>query len=87
MGLIWGAFILSWVEHFTFLDDLFEVTSAFGTVGLTRGITPYLSDVSKWTLIVVMFIGRVGVLSVIGAVALRRKPNPPITYPEGQVLL
>ncbi|MDY3983402.1 MAG: potassium transporter TrkG [Veillonellaceae bacterium] len=85
--LIWGAFILSWVEHFTFLDDLFEVTSAFGTVGLTRGITPYLSDVSKWTLIVVMFIGRVGVLSVIGAVALRRKPNPPITYPEGQVLL
>lgn len=79
--------ILAWVESYRFLDITFEVTSAFATVGLSRGITMELSDISKWTLIVVMFSGRIGVLALIGSVALRHQPPRPISYPEGNVLL
>lgn len=53
-----------------FLEVLFEVTSAFGTVGLSTGITPTLSDFSKIILSIVMFLGRVGPLTV--AVAATR---------------
>lgn len=47
-----------------FLEYLFETTSAFGTVGLSTGITPTLSDVGKYILIFLMFVGRVGSLTL-----------------------
>jgi trk system potassium uptake protein TrkH len=55
-----------------FLPVLFEVTSAFGTVGLSTGITPTLSDLSKALISIVMFLGRVGPLTVAVA-AVRSK--------------
>ncbi len=85
--IILATGILAWVEPYRFVDILFEVTSAFGTVGLSRGLTPTLTDVSKWTLIVVMYTGRIGILTVIGAVAMRSKRPNLVTYPEGNVLL
>lgn len=78
---------LAWDEPYDFIRLLFEVTSAFGTVGLTTGITPDLSEGSKWVLILVMFTGRVGVMTVIGTWALRTKPNKPISYAEENVML
>ena len=78
---------LAWDEPYDFIRLLFEVTSAFGTVGLTTGITPDLSESSKWVLILVMFTGRVGVMTVIGTWALRTKPNKPISYAEENVML
>jgi trk system potassium uptake protein TrkH len=59
-------------ERSTFLPVLFEVTSAYGTVGLSTGITPTLSDLSKVLISIVMFIGRVGPLTVAVA-AVRSK--------------
>ncbi|HCJ55078.1 TrkH family potassium uptake protein [Glutamicibacter arilaitensis] len=50
---------------------LFEATSAFGTVGLSTGITPELPDPAKAILIALMYLGRVGVLSLGSALALR----------------
>lgn len=50
---------------------LFEATSAFGTVGLSTGITPDLPDPAKGILIALMYLGRVGVLSLGSALALR----------------
>lgn len=50
----------------TISNILFEVTSAFGTVGLSVGITPYLTDASKIILCVVMFFGRLGPLTILG---------------------
>lgn len=85
--IILATGILAWVEPHRFVDILFEVTSAFGTVGLSRGLTPELTDLSKWTLIVVMYTGRIGVLTLIGSLAMRRKRPNPVTYPEGNVLL
>ncbi|MEN6441632.1 MAG: TrkH family potassium uptake protein [Syntrophobacter sp.] len=46
-----------------FADYLFEVISAFGTVGLSTGVTPKLSFMGKFLIIIMMFIGRVGVLT------------------------
>ncbi|NUO79971.1 hypothetical protein HUU05_07830 [candidate division KSB1 bacterium] len=56
-----------------FLEMLFEVTSAFGTVGLTAGVTPKLSDVSRLLITLVMFIGRLGPLTVAIAVGGEKK--------------
>lgn len=52
-------------EKFTFIQILFEVCSAFGTCGLSTGITADLSSTSKLILIVLMFIGRIGLLSLL----------------------
>ncbi|MEG0271437.1 MAG: potassium transporter TrkG, partial [Clostridia bacterium] len=49
----------------TFQQVLFEVVSAFGTVGLSTGITPALSDAAKLILVLVMFIGRLGPLTIV----------------------
>ncbi|MCC6492916.1 MAG: hypothetical protein IT424_07835 [Pirellulales bacterium] len=53
-----------------FLDLLFEVVSALGTVGLTTGITPILSDAGKLVISLAMFIGRLGPISLFVAVSL-----------------
>ena len=59
-----GVFILSISEPQLSLTDLtFEQDSAFGTVGLSRGITTSLSDVGKMVIIATMFLGRVGTLT------------------------
>ena len=55
---------------FPFIDRLFESVSAFGTVGLSTGLTPDLSGWGHFILIVTMFAGRVGPLTVVLALAL-----------------
>jgi len=52
-------------NDYTYTEIFFEVSSAFGTTGLSTGITPNLSMESKLTLILVMFIGQLGVSSSI----------------------
>jgi trk system potassium uptake protein TrkH len=61
------------VGHGWLIDTLFEIVSAFGTVGLTLGLTPYLSVLGKIIVIFTMFIGRVGLLTL--AFALIRPPQ------------
>ena len=50
---------------------LFEVISAFATVGLSTGITPHLPDAAKYVLVALMFAGRTGTMTVAAALALR----------------
>lgn len=57
--------LLMMIEPFSFEKILFEAFSAFGTVGLSMGITPFLSQVGKLLIILLMFIGRVGPLTFI----------------------
>jgi potassium uptake TrkH family protein len=62
--IISSTFILTLTEKGTNLIDLFfEVVSAFGTVGLSRGITPSLTNFGKLIIIIMMFIGRIGPLA------------------------
>jgi trk system potassium uptake protein TrkH len=53
---------------------LFEAFSAFGTVGLSTGITPTLPDLSKYVLVALMYLGRVGPFTLAVAFALRQRP-------------
>ena len=60
-----GTLLLCVLEpEYSFLRLLFEVVSAFGTVGLSTGITPGLGSASKLIIIFLMFVGRLGVLSL-----------------------
>lgn len=69
-----------------FLNILFEATSAFGTVGLSTGITPGLSGLGKLIIICTMFIGRIGPLTIALAVAMRKgKIN--YAYPEEKLMV
>ncbi len=58
-------FGLTFFENKNLLDLAFECFSAFGTVGLSRGITPMLTDPGKLGIIILMFIGRIGPLAFI----------------------
>lgn len=64
-----GAILISMIEKLPILTCLFETASAMATVGLTLGITPGLHIVSKMILILLMFLGRVGGLTIIYAAA------------------
>jgi trk/ktr system potassium uptake protein len=72
-------------RHF-FLEYLFDTVSAFGTVGLSMGVTPKLNDLQKYALIVMMFVGRVGPLTL--AFSLSRSPGGrSLTYAEEGVMV
>lgn len=77
---------MSITENAPFLNVLFEVVSAFGTVGLTTGITPSLTFAGKLWLIITMFAGRVGPVTLALALAMRSK-HVKIHLPEGKVMI
>ena len=62
-----GGLIISRLENLPVLACLFETASAIGTVGLSLGITPQLGWISHMILIALMFLGRVGGLTLIFA--------------------
>jgi trk system potassium uptake protein len=52
-------------KNFSFMEMIFEVCSAFGTVGLSQGITPFISSFGKIIIIITMFTGRVVIISIV----------------------
>lgn len=81
-----SAFIVLLNNNFEFVDVLYEVTSAFGTVGLSTGITPMLNTLSKIVIMFCMFLGRLGPLSLV--IAFSRKQilyKPSYKYSEGKI--
>ncbi|NIK66787.1 MULTISPECIES: TrkH family potassium uptake protein [unclassified Paenibacillus] len=78
--------ILSATEETGFLTVMFEVTSAFGTTGLSMGLTPHLTEIGKILIIIVMFIGRMGPLTL----AYTLVPNQSkelYRHPEGKITI
>jgi len=71
--------------EYTFIQLLFEVTSAFGTVGLSTGITPDLSVLSKVIVIITMFIGRLGPLTMVTIWYFRPQSN--VSYSEENITI
>jgi trk system potassium uptake protein TrkH len=69
-----------------FVEYLFETVSAFGTVGLSMGITPNMNDLQKLAIIIMMFAGRVGPLTLAFSLALRQARKG-ITYAEETVMV
>ncbi len=74
--------------HTDLRNIAFEVTSAFGTVGLSTGITPTLAPISKFLLTIVMFGGRVGIFTLTLALARQIfKPKLNVRYPEDTIMI
>lgn len=74
------------LEPFSMEKIVFEVVSAFGTVGLTMGITPYLSVTSKLVIIVTMFVGRLGPMTIALALGEKKK-KARVQYPKEDILI
>jgi trk system potassium uptake protein len=70
-----------------FLTVMFEVVSAFNTVGLSMGQTSQMSPSSQWLLIVLMFLGRVGPLALVSAFIVRRSAVPSYRYANEDVIV
>lgn len=78
--------LLSFFEDFDFIKILFEVISAFGTVGLYTGITSYLSSIGKILIILTMFVGRLGPLTLALSLIINHRAES-IQYPEEQIMV
>ncbi len=72
------------LDSFTIRDVLFEVTSAFGTVGLSTGITGSLSAFSKLVIVFTMFFGRLGPITIFTAIMVKHKKQTH-RYPEQEI--
>jgi trk system potassium uptake protein len=80
-----GVLVLTFTESAGMDAILFEQVSAFGTVGLSTGLTTELSDAGKLWIILTMFVGRVGPITI--AMSAVRTPQTNIQYPEGRVMI
>jgi trk system potassium uptake protein len=76
--------LLTFTEDFDFLRLMFEATSAFGIVGLSTGITSELTDTGKLLIIITMYAGRIGPLTLALALVQRERPSP-YKFPEGRI--
>lgn len=95
MVLLWGistTLLLITEENSVYqhsvIDLLYETSSALGTVGLTTGITPFLSGAGKVIIMSCMFIGRLGPITLfISLTHWSKKANTSITYPKEDVMI
>jgi potassium uptake TrkH family protein len=78
--------ILTFTEPFPLIQIIFEVTSAFGTTGLSMGITPDLSTPGKIVIMILMFIGRVGIFSFLFIIRGKEKGEK-YQYPKENVII
>lgn len=81
-----GAIVIACAENMPIMPAMFEAASAIATVGVTLGITPGLSTVSKVVLIILMFLGRVGSMTVVYA-ALSRKHPYVSEFPQEKIIV
>ncbi|KJS83655.1 MAG: ATP synthase subunit J [Peptococcaceae bacterium BICA1-8] len=90
LALTWVFFatmILIITEKADFFITLFEVVSALGTVGLSIGLTPELSPVGRVVIMITMFLGRIGPLTVAIAITERARKPHNIKYPEEKIIV
>jgi len=86
VSITFFTFLLTVSEQIDFIKILFEVISAFGTIGLSTGITSNLSSIGKISIITLMLIGRIGPL-VIGLSLIPKAKNNNYSYPEEEILV
>ena len=80
-----AIFVMSLSHDGEFLDMAFEAASAFGTTGLSRGATGDLDALGRTVIMVLMFMGRVGPLTLGFMLSMRMPPR--VRYPREQVFL
>jgi len=88
VGIVFiGVMFLSYFEYYPIITLLFEATSAFGTVGLSLGITAELTTISKVVLMAFMFIGRVGVVTFLLTFQKQSQSDQFIRYPKERIII
>ena len=80
------SFMIAYFDKLELLPAIFETTSAFGTVGLSTGLTPHLSIIAKYFIIATMFSGKIGVLTLILFFANIKK-KPEVVLPSGELTM
>ncbi|MGL4363439.1 MAG: TrkH family potassium uptake protein [Cellulosilyticaceae bacterium] len=88
--IIMMLMILTVTEQASFVETMFETISAFATVGLTLGITSELTLIGKIIIIILMFIGRLGAITIGVALVVRRRKmteKGSIQYPEEKIMV
>lgn len=84
--VIVATLLLGFTEEFSFMQVYFEAVSAFGTVGLSTGITPKLTDFGKIVIMICMFVGRLGPLTIVLAIRNTQRTRL-VTFPEERVMV
>lgn len=84
--LVFSTIMLSIFENVNFIDILYETTSAIGTVGLTRGLTPNLSIMGKIVIIITMYLGRIGPIT-LALMFTQKIKGKERSLPEEQILV
>lgn len=85
-AVLGGSILLGQLTDLPLRDVLFETTSAFSTVGLSTGITPQIGHPGQLLLVALMFLGRLGPITLVSAIALRERDRR-YRYPEGAPLI
>jgi trk system potassium uptake protein len=88
MVLTVGVFIISVLDpNLGFSNIIYECVSAMGTVGLSTGITPYTGTVTRIILILIMFFGRVGILSISISLLMKAdREKAVVSHPVGDFI-
>ncbi|MFW5871778.1 MAG: TrkH family potassium uptake protein [bacterium] len=88
MAVSFFVFLMMKIEpEQNYLPIFFEVVSAFGTVGLSLGLTSYLSAAGKLVIVFIMFMGRVGPMTMVLAIGQRQPLGAKLDYPEGRIII
>ncbi len=85
--VVTGAVIISLADGHSLLNSMYETASAYSTVGLTAGITETASTLTKILLILYMFFGRVGIMTISLVFMSHTKKANGIKYPDGEFLV
>ncbi len=86
--IVAGAFLIYLIDGtYGMLRIFFECFSAFGTVGLSINLTPFLSAGSKWILIALMFLGRMGIMTLLLSLARSVSGNATYRYPKENLII
>lgn len=86
--LMFGIILLTYTEPFSFIEIVFEAVSAMGTVGLSLGITSSLTNFGKIVIISLMYIGRIGAITLIlSIISSANKKSHEVAYPSGHIII
>jgi len=84
---LFAFFLIVFMPNWPLLTLIFEIVSAFGTVGLSLGVTPYLSPKAQILLSLLMLIGRIGPMTMIFAIGEKKIKQGKVDYPEGRIAI
>ena len=90
IGIVMGASVLLCVlESYPMIDLFYEAFSAFGTVGLSANLTAQLCDLSKLILILLMYVGRIGPITMVLSFMKKSRNNREnqVVYPDAEILV